>query len=59
FEAENPRIVNRINVVVNKKGGSAIPFVTAGVIALIAGLILNAKSKTPLSRGFGNYDRSY
>jgi len=59
FEAENSRIVSRINVVVNKKGGSAIPFVTAGVIALVIGLILNAKSKTPVDRGFGNYDRSY
>jgi len=28
FEPENPRVISKIGVVVNKKGGSAIPFVT-------------------------------
>ena len=59
FEPENPRIISKISVVVNKKGGSAVPFVTAGVIALIIGVILNEKAKGTIGRGFQNLDRSY
>jgi len=59
FEPENPKILSRINIIVNKKGGSAIPFFTAGIIALLIGLILNAKAKAPVGREFGGYDGSY
>lgn len=59
FEPENPKLLSQIRIVVNKKGGSAIPFVTAGVIALIIGLILNEKSKGTIGRSLGNLDRSY
>ena len=59
FESENPRIPSRIGIVVSKKGGSAIPFVTAGIIALIVALILNAKAAAPVPRGFGGLNDPY
>jgi len=52
---------SQIRVIVKKKGGSAVPFFTAGIIALIIGVIMNEMAKGTISRGIksmeGNSNR--
>ena len=59
FTPENPRIGGGIRITVDQKGGSAVPFVTAGVISLIIGVILNEKAKGTIGRKLQNLDRAY
>lgn len=49
---------SRIHLVVNKKGGSAVPFFTAGIIALIIGVVMNEMAKGTISRGIKSMEGS-
>ncbi len=57
LDSENPNASpSQIQVTVKKKGGSAIPFFTAGIIALIIGVIMNEMAKGSISRGLKNME---
>lgn len=47
---------SRIHIVVKKKGGSAVPFFVAGIIALIIGVVMNEMAKGSISRGLKNME---
>ncbi|NOY83283.1 MAG: hypothetical protein GXO96_00415 [Nitrospirae bacterium] len=51
---------SKIHLLVKKKGGSAVPFFTAGIVALIIGVIMNEMAKGTIGRGIkrmeGNSD---
>ncbi len=42
---------SKIHLIVKKKGGSAVPFFTAGIICLIVGVIMNEMAKGTIARG--------
>ncbi len=48
--------LSQIRIIVKKKGGSAVPFFIAGIIALIIGVILNEMSKGTIGKGLKNLD---
>ena len=59
FDAENVnQTTGRIQITAKRKGGSVVPFFTAGVIALIIGVVMNEMASGTISRGLKNMDRS-
>ena len=42
---------SKIHLLVKKKGGSAVPFFTAGIVALIIGIVMNEMAKGTIGRG--------
>ncbi|MFQ5588469.1 MAG: hypothetical protein ACE5F7_06485 [Nitrospiria bacterium] len=51
--------LSQVRVTVKKKGGSAVPFFTAGVIALIIGVIVNEMAKGSIGRGLKGMDSEF
>ncbi len=57
LESENQDAsLSQVRVSVKKKGGSAVPFFTAGIIALIIGVVMNEMAKGTISRGLKSMD---
>ncbi len=60
FQAEQVnQVTGSIQIIAKKKGGSAVPLFTAGVIALILGVILYQMSAASNPKTLRGYDRPY
>lgn len=60
FDAENVGPgASQIHVIAKPKSGSAVPFFTAGVIALILGVIVNEMASGSIGKGLRKFDNAY